>query len=177
LKTSENPQAFKQLVDATLPKHDGPAARASQLLQHEAFSEAVQSILQNKPFSPQDPHELRQSWRKYVWKNLARDRPQHFAGAQFGIRKDLSISLLKLWAADADRLQDDIDNARCAPPDLSEDPRPRMKILRLLLVGALRLTIAIDGKKAPLNALVVEIPLTTTSLGNARYSKICVHQH
>ena len=177
LKTSEDPQAFKQLVDATLPKHDGPAARASQLLQHEAFSEAVQSVLQNKPFSPQDPHELRQSWRKYVWKNLARDRPQHFAGAQFGIRKDLSISLLKLWAADADRLQDDIDNARCAPPDLSEDPRPRMKILRLLLVGALRLTIAIDGKKAPLNALVVEIPLTTTSLGNARYSKICVHQH
>ena len=137
LQASGDHQHFTQIVGATLPAHDGPAARAFELLQHDAFRDTVQSILNNRPLSPQHPHELRQSWRKYVWNNLARDRPQTFAGAQHGIQKNLSTSLLELWSAEAGRLQADIDAGRCVPPEFSSDPRPRMKVLRLLLVGGL----------------------------------------
>ena len=35
------------------------------------------------------------------------------------------------------RLQAEIDAGRCVLPELSSDPRPRMKVLRLLLVGGL----------------------------------------
>ena len=71
LQASGDHQHFTQIVGATLPAHDGPAARAFELLQHDAFRDTVQSILNNRPLSPQHPHELRQSWRKYVWNNLA----------------------------------------------------------------------------------------------------------
>ena len=70
-QASGDHQHFTQIVGATLPAHDGPAARAFELLQHDAFRDTVQSILNNRPLPPQHPHELRQSWRKYVWNSLA----------------------------------------------------------------------------------------------------------
>ena len=72
-----------------------------------------------------------------IWHNLARDRPQAFSGAQRGINKNLTISLLNSWAKQADHLQEQIDNNSIAPPDSFADPRPRQKILRLLLTAGL----------------------------------------
>ena len=58
----------------------------------------IKSILSNRPTSPQqsDSRKL-----EGLWKNIARDRPQSFSGAQHGINKVLTTSLLKIWAKQA----------------------------------------------------------------------------
>ena len=75
LQSSAEFQEFIERVNSTTSKHDGPAARVFEMLQHEAFQNAVQYILENKPVTPQFARDLRESWRKYVWKILASDRP------------------------------------------------------------------------------------------------------
>ena len=130
-------QHFAERVAATNSQHDGPAARAHQLLDHPVFQDAVRAALRGQMQSPKLPHELREKWRIQIWKNLARDRPQAFSGLQHGLKRKLSTSLLDLWARQADILQQNIDQQICQEPDPLEDPRPRMKVLRLLLVAGL----------------------------------------
>ena len=136
-QSPEDIESFARLIASTSSKHDGPAARAKQLREHPAFQEATNNFLNGVRSTPNAQHLLRESWRNHIWHNLARDRPQAFSGAQRGINKNLTISLLNSWAKQADHLQEQIDNNSIAPPDSFADPRPRQKILRLLLTAGL----------------------------------------
>ena len=83
-------------------------------------------------------HEARERYRSKVWHNLVRDRPQHFSGAYGGINKTLSTNLLAKLVAEADIIQQKLDLQEIPDIDPKIDPRPQIKILRLLLTAGLQ---------------------------------------
>ena len=128
-------EASVQLASAQ--PFDGPYARAQQLRDSAVFGPVVQDVVQGRALSPRWQHDLRERWRKQCWQLVLRDRSEDYAGVGRGVNRLLTISLVQQWTKQADDLQFLLDQGLAALPDASHDPRPRLKILRLLLTGGL----------------------------------------
>ena len=116
---------------------EGPTARVRQLRDSPVFGPVITDMLADRVLPHSWKHDVRERFRVQAWKRLARDRSQHFAGVQHGVNRDVTCSLLYMWAEQADRLQYLVDLDLVLPPSPSEDPRARLKVLRLLLIGGL----------------------------------------
>ena len=93
----------------------------------------MSSLLQ-RPWDPraQLMHQARECWRQFQWRELERARPQHYRGIAGGINRELTTSLLTKWSSLAAALPTGVLHL-----DPLADPRPRLKVLRLLLSGGL----------------------------------------
>ena len=116
---------------------DGPFARAQQLQQSPIYGPVVQALAQQAPLPPSWQHDLRERWRKDMWKLVLRDRSQDYHGVGSGVNRELTVSLVGKWTEEADTLQCLLDMGLTVEPATELDPRPRLKILRLLLTGGL----------------------------------------
>ena len=116
---------------------DGPYARAQQLRASPVSGPIVQALVQNRPLPPDWQHALRERWSEQCWQLVLRDRSQDYAGIGRGANRSLTVSLIQQWTKEADELQYMIDMGFTTEPDSTLDPRPRIKILRLLLMGGL----------------------------------------
>ena len=130
-------QAFRERLETSRDTCDGPYARAAQLNASSIYGPVVNDILQQRQFPPSRRHDLRERFRSKVWEVLSQDRPQHFAGCHNGIQRKLTISLITVWTHKADELQALIGAGFSDLPCPALDPRVRLKVLRLLLVGGL----------------------------------------
>ena len=130
-------QAFRERLETFSDACDGPYARAAQLKASNIYGPVVSDILQQRQFPPSWRHDLRERFRSKVWEVLSQDRPQHFAGCRNGIQRKLTISLISVWTHKADELQALIGAGYSDLPLPALDPRARLKVLRLLLVGGL----------------------------------------
>ena len=108
-----------------------------QLRDSPVFGPIVQALVQNRPLPPDWQHALRERWREQCWQLVLRDRSQDYAGIGRGANRSLTVSLIQQWTKEADELQYMIDMGFTTEPDSTLDPRPRLKILRLLLTGGL----------------------------------------
>ena len=119
------------------PPSDGPLARILQLKALPSFKPLVEDFLHNRLEGDKWQHDLRESWREQTWKTLARERAQHFAGAEKGVNRKATLAYLQdlTAAADALQIQQDSGQHELVPP--SEDPRAKLKVLRLLLTAGL----------------------------------------
>ena len=109
---------------------DGPYKRIAQIRARPIFSRAYQKFISDQLNPNKWQHELREDFRKHHWQLLCRDRGHHFGGTSNGVKKAITVHLLQKWAHEADHMDNSI-------VDPEEDPRPRMKILRLLISGGL----------------------------------------
>ena len=119
------------------PLSDGLLAR---ILQLPPFRPIVEDFLRNRLKSDKWQHDLRESCREQTWRTLARERAQHFAGAERGVSRKATLAYLQDLTAEADTLQIQQDSGQnelvlLVPP--SEDPRAKLKVLRLLLTAGL----------------------------------------
>ena len=134
MRIYSSPEKRHQLDDlvAQLPPNaiDGPYKRIAQLRAHPIFANTYQKFIADQLHPNKWQHELREDFRKHHWQLLCRDRGHHFGGTTRGVKKNLTTHLLQKWAQEADSM----DNSIIDPEN---DPRPRMKILRLLLAGGL----------------------------------------
>ena len=112
---------------------DGPIARFHQLYHHEINHDTIHKFLNNHLDKHKWQHDLRETYRKTMWMRTARDRQQHFSGIQDGINRVLSLALLKKLTVEADTIQSQLDAQHIASVDASHDPRPKLKVPRLLL--------------------------------------------
>ena len=129
IRSAQSPQQARAaaLQLASPQPFDGPYARLQQLLDSPVFGPVVQANWQ---------HALRDRWRAATWKLVLRDRAQDYAGVTRGVNKSLTVSLIQRWTQEADQLQYLLDMGLATEPESHIDPRPRLKILRMLLVGA-----------------------------------------
>ena len=116
---------------------DGPYARLQQLRDSPVYGPVVQAVVQSRPLPANWQHELRDRWRAATYKLVLRDRAQDYAGIGRGVNKSLTVSLIQRWTQEADQLQYMLDMGLATEPEPQHDPRPRLKILRLLLIGGL----------------------------------------
>ena len=134
MRIYSSPEKRHQLDDlvAQLPPNaiDGPYKRIAQLRAHPIFANTYQKFIADQLHPNKWQHELREDFRKHHWQLLCRDRGHHFGGTTRGVKKNLTTHLLQKWAQEADSM----DNSIIDPEN---DPRPCMKILRLLLAGGL----------------------------------------
>ena len=114
-----------------------PVARARQLRDSSIFGKIFQEILAGRQLAHDWQHQLREKWRLHALAIVSRDRAQHFGGVRNNIQRELTCSLLRQWTEQADQLQCLIDSGLQTNPDPNKDPRVRLKVLRLLLVGGL----------------------------------------
>lgn len=112
---------------------DGPIARVKQILQHPVFGKTLESFLHNRLNLHKWQHDLREAHRAHLFKLLRRDRPQHFAGCNAGINRPATLQYLNMLQIEADYLQTRCDMGVATNPPPSEDPRAKLKVLRLLL--------------------------------------------
>ena len=119
---------------------DGPIARMRQLYNHPVFKNTMHKFLNNQIHEQCWQHNLREDFRQHTWKTIARDRPQHFAGISHGVITVLSPvrSSTNGQKKGAEKLQQACDTQQLIMPDPSVDPRPRLKILRMLISGGLQ---------------------------------------
>ena len=73
-----------------------------------------------------------------MWNSLAKDRPQHYDGSQDGVNRAATCLWLEQLKADADALQWQCDNNEAIAPEPIDDPRVKLKVLRLLFSGGLQ---------------------------------------
>ena len=116
---------------------DGPIARMRQLYNHPVFKNTMRNFLNGRLHEQQWQHDLREDYRQRTWTTIARDRPQHYAGISHGVNRNLTTSLIHIWSKDADTLQRACDAQQIISPDSLHDPRPTLKILRMLISGGL----------------------------------------
>ena len=112
---------------------DGPIARFHHLYRNEIYHDTIHKFLNNQLDKHKWQYDLRETYRKTMWMRAARDRSQHFSGIQDGINRHLSLALLKKLTLEADAIQSQLDAQTIASVDASNDPRPKLKILRLLI--------------------------------------------
>ncbi len=117
---------------------DGPIARMRQLDNHPVFKNTMHTFLNGHLHERQGQHNLREDYRQHTWSTIARDRSQHFAGISQGVNRSLTISLIHQWSKEADKLQRTCDTQQTSFPDPLNDPRPRLKILCMLISGGLQ---------------------------------------
>ena len=72
------------------------------------------------------------------WKKIAIDRAQHFSGIDRGINRRLSIAYIKSLALEADDIQFKLDHGIIPSVDPDTDPRPKLKILRMILSAGIQ---------------------------------------
>ena len=108
------------------------------MYEHPAFKTTVHAFLNNNLYENKWQHQLREEYRLQAWKTLARERCQHFAGIENGIQRSLTTSLIKELTAKADELQRLLDANLISTVDPATDPRPKLKVLRLLLSAGLQ---------------------------------------
>jgi hypothetical protein len=133
-KRTDHLQIFHQITD---PHHqivmDGPISRIKQLFEHPVFKQTIDDFLHHRLNFHTWQHDLRERYRSHIWAMLSRDRPQHFRGIQTGINRKLTTSLIDQLTREADEVQYQLDHQQIAQIDESIDPRPKLKILRLIL--------------------------------------------
>ena len=112
---------------------DGPISRIKQLFEHPVFKQTIDDFLHHRLNFHTWQHDLRERYRSHIWAMLSRDRPQHFRGIQTGINRKLTTSLIDQLTREADEVQYQLDHQQIAQIDESIDPRPKLKILRLIL--------------------------------------------
>ena len=117
-------------------KTEGPVTRLRQLLRHPILGHLATKLLQNQGPKGAWQHDIRQAWRQHIYTQVAQRRPAHFGGIEHGIDKTKTLSLLRLWEKEGEEIQKQV-NAGDLGPEPAVDPRPRQKILRLLLTGGL----------------------------------------
>lgn len=113
---------------------DCPTARMRQMYKHPVFKDTMHKFLNDRIHEQRWQHDIRERFRQHIVKTVARDRPQHFVC----VNRSLTISLIQKWSKEADALQHACDTQQLIMPDPSVDPRPRLKILRLLISGGLQ---------------------------------------
>ena len=136
------PQSRRTLVQRLAsarqePPSDGPLAQILQLKALPPFRPIAEDFLHNRLKSDKWKHDLREIWREQTWRTLARERALHFAGAERGVNRKATLAYLQDLTAEADTLQIQQDSGQheLVPP--SEDPRAKLKVLRLLLTAGL----------------------------------------
>ena len=134
-KRSELSRKLARTWHADVP--DGPIARVLQLRAHPVFGPFLKAFLRGSLHASTWPHESREAWRAHTWKTLARERSQHFQGAQHNIDRSRTLALLNELTAEADSLQLLLDQSLATPPLPEHDPRAKLKVLRLLLTAGL----------------------------------------
>ena len=112
---------------------DGPLSRIQQLYQNEIYHGVLHAFLNSQLDFRKWQHELRETFRKSWWRTVARERSQHFAGIEHGINRHLTLAYLKSLESEADDIQYKLDHQMIPEIDIALDPRPKLKILRLLL--------------------------------------------
>ena len=95
---------------------DGPIARVLRLRAHPVFGPFMKAFLCGSLQASSWPHEAREAWRAHTWKTLARERSQHFQGAQHNIDRSRTLALLNELTAEADSLQLLLDQSLATPP-------------------------------------------------------------
>ena len=117
---------------------DGPLNRLRQLYEHEVYHETLHEFLNERLDIHKWQHCLRERFRLVWWKKIARERSQHFAGITNGVNRRASTAYLKILEKEADTVQYQLDNQLIASVDPDIDPRPKLKLLRLLLCAGLQ---------------------------------------
>ena len=112
---------------------DGPIDRIKQLLNNPVFHQTVHDFLNNSLDEHRWKHNLRERYRTDTWTTLSRERGQHFRGMENGIQRKLTTSLIDQLTAEADEVQNLCDKQLLPQLDPKFDPRPRLKVLRLIL--------------------------------------------
>ena len=72
-----------------------------------------------------------------MWKLVLRDRSQGYHGVGSGVNRELTVSLVGKRTEEADNLRFLLDIGLTVEPATQLDPRPRLKMLRLLLTSGL----------------------------------------
>lgn len=117
---------------------DGPVVRAKQLLDSPVFGNVMRDFVHNVLPPNKWEHELREAYRTQAWQLLGRDRPQHFAGITPGVDRRRTLQYLHILKDQADALQQQCDLGTTINPEPMNDPRAKLKVLRLLLTGGLQ---------------------------------------
>ena len=117
---------------------DGPLNRLRQLYEHQVYHETLHEFLNERLDFHKWQHCLRERFRLAWWKKIARERSQHFAGIANGVNRRATTAYLKILEKEADKLQYQLDNQVIASVDPDIDPRPKLKLLRLLLSADLQ---------------------------------------
>ena len=109
-----------------------------QLKDNRVFTKTVTAFRDQKLHPSQWQHSLREDYRLNAWQLLSRDRSQHFAGAWHGVDRRRTLALLNSLIVEADNLQFKCDNENFVFDNPPNDPRAKLKVLRLLLTGGLQ---------------------------------------
>lgn len=117
---------------------DGPIARLRQVFDHPVFKNTMRNFLHRRLHEQRWQHDLREEYRQHTWATIARDRPQRYAGISHGVNRKLTTSLVRKLSKEADTLQQTCDTQQSIPDSL-RDPRPKLKVLRLLISGGLQM--------------------------------------
>ena len=136
-----NTEARKILLDKISKLQedmDGPVARAKQLLDSPVFGFVMRDFIHDKLQPHKWEHDLREAYRTQAWQLLVRDRSQHFAGIAGGVDRTRTLKYLHILKDQADVLQSQCDSGTMINPDPIDDPRAKLKVLRLLLTGGLQ---------------------------------------
>ena len=122
---------------ATFPV-DSPLSRMHQLYHHDVYHQVLHDFLNNRLQQNKWQHSLRDKFRYDWWTKIAKDRAQHFSGIEVGINRALSTALLQDLMCQADFVQQQLDEQHIPTADPETDPRPKLKILRLMLSAGLQ---------------------------------------
>ena len=95
--------------------------------------DTIHSFLNNRLDPHKWQHELREKFRIAWWKKIVIDRAQHFAGIDRGINRQLSTAYVKSLESEADDIQFKLDHGIIPSVDPDSDPRPKLKVLRMIL--------------------------------------------
>jgi hypothetical protein len=133
--TPASRQALCEQVTAYRKKKciDGPIDRIHQLLENPVFHQTMHDLLNNTIDEHRWQHNLREQYRHCTWTNLSQERGQHFRGIENGVQRQLTVSLIHQLTTEADKIQILSDQNLLPPLEPKSDPRPRLKILRLIL--------------------------------------------
>ena len=134
---TERKQLLQSIRDAS-ESSDGPVQRAKQLSDSAIFGATMKNFLQGNLHPAKWEHDLREAYRSQAWQLLCRDRPQHFAGISNGVDRTRTSKYLNALKSEADLLQSECDKEETINPEPLDDPRVKLKVLRLLLTGGLQ---------------------------------------
>lgn len=115
------------------PNIDGPLDRIRQLLDNPVYHQTMHDFLNNNLDERKWQRNLREQYRNHTWTSLARERGQHFRGVEDGVQRKLTVSLIDKLTVEADEIQQLCDKNLLPHLDPKSDPRPRLKVLRLIL--------------------------------------------
>ncbi|CAK0812995.1 unnamed protein product [Prorocentrum cordatum] len=149
-------ESWPQLVDQRIATYTATAQRMrkapegfhGRVRMLRATASQVMECAEPRPFVEQMVHEeqlgvnrwchdLRDAWRRRLWRQLPELRATH-RGAEHGVDREKFTSYLRRLQAQADRLQRKQDSGDLQDIPLSfDDPRAKLGVLRRLMAGSL----------------------------------------